>query len=193
MDAQFGALEGIIRTRAGYAGGTAPNPDYGNIGDHTEAVQVDYDPERISYGDLLEVFWESHRPTSPPWKRQYMNAIFFDDARQREAALASKAAVEKRLGRTVRTEVLPLRAFTRAEDYHQKYLLKRESDLLRELTRIYPLQRDLVDSTAAARLNGYAGGYGGPEQLSREIDSLGLSPEGRKKLEMLVHRKGLFN
>ena len=193
MDAQFGALEGVIRTRAGYAGGTTPNPDYGNIGDHTETVQVDYDPARISYADLLEVFWESHRPTSHPWRRQYLNAIFFDGDGQREEALASKAAVEKRLDRSVNTEVLPLRSFTRAEDYHQKYLLKREADLMRDLTRVYPRHRDLVDSTAAARLNGYAGGYGSPEQLSREIDLLGLSPESREKLEMLVDRKGLFN
>ena len=112
MDAQFGALEGVVRTRAGYAGGTTPNPDYGHIGDHTETVQVDYDPDRISYADLLKVFWESHRPTSRPWKRQYMNAVFYRDARQQEEALASKAALEARLGRTVNTEVLPLRSFT---------------------------------------------------------------------------------
>jgi methionine-S-sulfoxide reductase len=193
VDAQLGALEGVIRTRAGYAGGTTPNPDYGNIGDHTETVQVDYDPDRISYADLLEFFWNNHRPTSHPWKRQYMNAIFFDSDGQREEALASKAAVEKRLDRSVNTEVLPLRSFTRAEDYHQKYLLKREADLMRDLTRVYPRHRDLVDSTAAARLNGYAGGYGSPEQLAREIDLLGLSPGNRAKLEMLVDRKGLFN
>jgi peptide-methionine (S)-S-oxide reductase len=193
VDAQFGALEGIIRTRAGYAGGTTPKPDYGHIGDHTEAVQVDYDPERITYADLLEIFWKSHQPTSHPWKRQYLNAVFYHDAHQQEEALASKAALENQMGRSVQTEVLPLRSFTRAEDYHQKYLLKREGDLVRDLTRVYPRHQDLVDSTAAARLNGYAGGYGSPEQLSREIDRLGLSPAGREKLEMLVHRKGLFN
>jgi methionine-S-sulfoxide reductase len=193
VDAQFGALEGVIRTRAGYAGGTTPNPDYGHIGDHTETVQVDYDPGRIAYADLLKVFWDSHRPTSHPWKRQYMNAIFFDNPRQQEEALASKTAMEERLGRTVNTEVLPLRSFTRAEDYHQKYLLKREADLMRDLTRIYPRHRDLVDSTAAARLNAYAGGYGSSEQLSREIDLLGLRPESREKLEKLVNHKGLFN
>ena len=193
MDAQFGALEGVIRTRAGYAGGQTPHPDYNNIGDHTEAVQVDYDPGQISYADLLAVFWESHRPDSPSWKRQYLHAVFYHDDLQQAAALASKAAAQERLGRTVLTEVQPLRSFTRAEDYHQKYLLKREADLLRDLTRAYPRHRDLVDSTAAARLNGYTGGHGGPEQLAREIDRLGLSPESRRKLEMLVQRKGLFN
>lgn len=182
-----------MRTRVGYAGGRTPQPTYHNIGDHTEAVQVEYDPRRIRYADLLAFFWESHRPTSRFWRRQYMHAIFYHDARQEQAARASKAAVEERLGDTVRTEVLPLRSFTRAEDYHQKYLLKRETDLMRTLTGIYPRHADLVDSTAAARLNGYAGGYGSPEQLAGEIERLGLSAANRKKLEMRVARKGLFN
>lgn len=177
----------------GYAGGRTPDPDYGNIGDHTETVQVDFDPQRISYEDLLAVFWDSHRPASPSPKRQYLRAVFYHDPDQEQAAMASRAAVERRLGRPLHTGVLPLRSFTRAEDYHQKYLLKREPDLIRELTRIYPRHGDLVDSTAAARLNGYAGGYAGAEQLAREIDQLGLSPEGRRKLEQRVRRGGLFN
>ena len=93
----------------------------------------------------------------------------------------------------MRTEVLPLRSFTMAEDYHQKYLLKRETDLMRELSRIYPRHAALVDSTAAARLNGYAGGYGSPQQLAQEIGRLGLSAETQKKLKLRVERKGWFN
>ena len=186
-------MEGVVRTRVGYAGGRTPHPTYHHIGDHTEAVQVDYDPERIRYTDLLAFFWESHRPTSRSWRRQYLHAVFFHDAGQEQAALASKVAIEERLGETVRTEVLPLRSFTPAEDYHQKYLLKRESDLTRELTRIYPRHADLVDSTAAARINAYVGGYGDPRQLAREMDRLGLGPEGQAKLRMLVERKGLSN
>ena len=177
----------------GYAGGLTPHPDYGNIGDHTETVQVDYDPERIRYADLLAFFWDRHRPTGRYGKRQYMHAVFFHDARQEQEALASKTAVEQRLGEPVRTEVLPLRSFTMAEDYHQKYLLKRESDLMRELSRIYPRHAALVDSTAAARLNGYAGGYGSPQQLAQEIGRLGLSAETQKKLKLRVERKGWFN
>jgi peptide-methionine (S)-S-oxide reductase len=186
-------LEGVVRTRVGYAGGRTPHPTYHNIGDHTEAVQVDYDPQRIRYADLLTFFWENHRPTSQSWRRQYLHAVFFHDALQEKEALASKAAAEKHLGEPVHTEVLPLRSFTLAEDYHQKYLLKREPDLMRELTRIYPRHDDFVNSTAAARINGYAGGYGSEAQLEQEIGSLGLSPESSAKLEMLMHHKGLFN
>lgn len=169
------------------------HPSYRNMGDHTETVQVDFDPERISYSDLLAIFWDSHRPTSQSASRQYLHAIFYHDTSQQQQATASKAAVEGQIGRPVRTEVLPLRSFTRAEDYHQKYILKRESDLMRELSRIYPRHKDLVDSTAAARLNGYAGGHGSLEQLAREIETLGLGPENRRKVETLVGGKGLFN
>jgi len=193
VDAQFGAIEGVIRTRAGYAGGRTNHPDYGNIGDHTETVQVDFDPDRVSFSDLLAIFWDSHRPTGQSGSRQYRHAIFYHDAHQQQQALESRTAIERKLGSTVRTDVLPLRSFTRAEDYHQKYILKRESDLMRELSRTYPNHRDIVDSTAAARLNSYVGGYGSPEQLAREIEILGLGPESRKKVETIVRGKGLLN
>lgn len=75
----------------------------------------------------------------------------------------------------------------------QKYLLKGRADLLRETTRIYPRKQDFVNSTAVARLNGYAGVRGSKAQLAREIDSLGLSPAGRQLLQNLVAGRGFFN
>ena len=183
----------MIRTRVGYGGGSTETPDYGNMGDHTETVQIDYDPREVSYAQLLTLFWNSHRPTQRPWKRQYMNAVFYHDERQRKQALDSKAAVEKRMGRTVHTAILPLNDFTRAEDYHQKYLLGRRSALARELKRIYPIHKDFVDSTVVARINGYVGGHGNPEQLTGELNGMGLSPEAEKTLVELVQTKrGLF-
>lgn len=174
----------------GYAGGRKENPDYSNLGDHTETVQVDFDPRRISYSQLLDVFWSSHDPTERNWSRQYMNAIFYHNDRQRESALASLAVVEKKIDSKVRSGVLPLRTFYLAEDYHQKYLLKRRTDLMRELSRIYPQKKDFMDSTAVARINGYIGDNGNPEQLAREIGRLGLSPAGRQTLTDLVNGKG---
>ena len=170
----------------GYAGGKMERPDYGNLGDHTEAVQVDYDPQRISYERLLEIFWDSHTPTSRNWSTQYKNAIFYHDDRQQKLGVDSKAALARKTGRTIRTEVVPLRAFNLAENYHQKYLLKQRSDLASEMRRMYPRDRDFIDSTAVARLNGYVGRYGSPTQLTREIDRLGLSTKGRQTLEALV-------
>lgn len=158
------------------------------MGDHTETVQVDYDPSRISYNQLLDIFWASHRPTSRNWSRQYMNVIFYHDDQQHAVALASKTKIEQKVGRKVKTEVLPLRSFTMAEDYHQKYVLKGHRVLKDEVTRIYPLHTDLVASTAVARLNGYVDGHGSREQLQREIDLLGLSENGRRVLEGIVKR-----
>jgi len=75
-------IEGVIRTRVGYAGGEMEGPSYGKMGDHAETVQVDFDPGRITYAQLLKIFWASHRPTSRNWSRQYMNAIFYHDDEQ---------------------------------------------------------------------------------------------------------------
>lgn len=195
MESQFGIIPGVIRTRVGYAGGEAEHPTYSRIGDHTETVQIDFDPQRITYGDLLRIFWNSHSPTDRTWDRQYMHAVFYHDENQHQQALVSKAALQKETGRTIRTAVLPLHSFTMAEDYHQKYLLNRRSELVRELKRIYPLRKDFVDSTAVARLNGYIGGHGGMEQLTGEIQSLGLSAESRHALMELVRgrKRSLFN
>lgn len=113
-------------------------PTYGKMGDHTETVQVDYDPRRITYAQLLDIFWKSHKPTSGSWSRQYLNVVFYHNEEQRLQALASKAAVEQKIGHAVKTEVAPLRSFTMAEDYHQKYTLKRHQTLLNEMTLIYP-------------------------------------------------------
>ncbi len=178
----------MIRTRVGYAGGQIDTPTYTQMGDHTETIQIDYDPNGISYSQLLDIFWKSHQPKRRSWSRQYMNAVFYHDEAQRMQAEASKATLAQKKGYKVKTKVLPLRSFTMAEDYHQKYFLKGHNDLEKELVRIYPLHRDFVDSTAAARLNGYAGGHGNKEQLSREIERLGLSTRGRETLVELVQK-----
>jgi peptide methionine sulfoxide reductase MsrA len=149
-------------------------------------VQVDYDPNRITYSRLLDLFWKGHSPTQKNWSRQYMNAVFYQNDDQKKLALESKAQVENTTGGKVRTQIVPMQSFTLAEDYHQKYLLKRRQDLKNELLRVYPNPRDFVDSTAVTRLNGYVGGHGSPTQLSREIESLGLSNQAKQSLNQIV-------
>lgn len=127
----------MIRTRVGYAGGRIDAPNYSNIGDHTETVQVDYDPGRLTYDQLLDIFWKSHRPATRTLPRQYMNAVFYHNEQQRQLAMASKTAVEQKTGSTVKTEVVSLRSFTMAEDYHQKYILNRHNALKNEMSRVY--------------------------------------------------------
>lgn len=186
MEARFGVLKGVVRTRVGYAGGSKPNPTYKNLGDHIETVQVDYDPGVISYGELLEVFWASHTPSVPAWSRQYLNVIFYENDEQRRLAEASRERLAASLGRRVYTAILAATTFTLAEDYHQKYYLQQVPGLLEEWRRYYP-NLDLVNSRAAARLNGYVAGYGSIAQFQEELPELGLSFElGRWLLKRLA-------
>jgi peptide-methionine (S)-S-oxide reductase len=134
-------------------------------------VEVEYDPAKISYGDLLRVFWSAHDPVSPPWARQYRNAIFYHTDDQRRLALASRAEVAAKLGGKVTTDIEPAGRFYPAEDYHQKYILRGNRRLWAALAAGYPSERALLDSTVAARLNGYLAGYGKePAGLADQLD-----------------------
>ena len=161
------------------------NPTYRNIGDHSETIQIDYDPTLVTYQQLLEVFWTGNNPRTPPISRQYASIIFYHDETQRRAAQESiddKTAAQGELW----IDLLPADTFYWAEDYHQKYQLRGRRDLAAELTRIYPDPRDFANSTAAARINGYLGGHGSLQQLQTEIDSLGLSENAQQELLRLV-------
>ena len=121
-----------------------------------------------------------------------MSAIFFHDADQEQAARKTLREQEQRHGQRVHTEIAPTGTFFRAEDYHQKYRLRRAGHLLGELEAIYPRTADLVDSTAAARMNGFVAGCGTRDQLQEELPSYGLSPDGQRLLLKLFdhqHRR----
>ncbi len=177
-----------MRTRVGYAGGTKENPTYYRLGDHTETLQLEYDHASISYAGLLEIFWAAHDPFQQPFSRQYMNIIFVHDGEQERLARESKAGLEARYGKKVTTEIVPFTTFYPAEDYHQKYYLQGLTFLMQEFKAFYPDFGDFVASTAAARVNGYAGGYGDALSLAAELDDLGLSATGARILQGLVHR-----
>ncbi len=172
----------MVRTRVGYAGGTQENPTYHRLGDHTETLQIDYDPERISYAKLLELFWSEHDPTSRAWSAQYKAAVFYHDEDQKRLAAESRERLAAKLGRPIRTELLSFGRFYTAEAYHQKYYLRQNRRLLQELQRYYPQDLDLMNSTAAARVNGYLGRFGTAGELKAEIDRLGLSEDAKGEL-----------
>ena len=134
VEAAFRQLDGVTGTRVGYAGGHTENPTYEDVCSHgtghAEVVEVTYDPERISYDDLLGVFWRKHDPTQlnrQGWDvgDQYRSAIFVHDEEQRAAAEASKAREQEHHSRPVVTEIADAPEFYEAEDYHQQYLEKR--------------------------------------------------------------------
>lgn len=136
VEAAFRQVPGVQATRVGYMGGTTANPTYEDVctdrTGHAEVVQVDYDPERVTYEQLLDVFWDNHDPTQknrqgPDVGTQYRSAVFVHDADQRAAAEASKQRLEQsgRYSRPIVTEIVPAQTFWMAEDYHQQYLEKR--------------------------------------------------------------------
>jgi len=136
VEATFRALPGVNSTRVGYIGGKTQNPSYKDVctdtTGHAEAVEVDYDPAKVSYDKLLQVFWENHDPTQvnrqgPDFGTQYRTAIFFHDAEQEALAKASKQKLDdsKRFSKPIATQIVPAVTFWEAEDYQQQYLEKR--------------------------------------------------------------------
>ena len=172
----------MLRTRVGYAGGASPDPTYRRIGDHTETLQVDFDPRVISYEDLLAEFFASHNACATPYSTQYMSAIFTDGAEQARMAEAAAARAASDRGSVVRTRIEPLRRFYLAEDYHQKYRLRARKDLTAEFEAIYPELRAFVDSTAVTRVNGYLAGHGTRQAFEAELPRLGLTPAAQEGL-----------
>jgi peptide-methionine (S)-S-oxide reductase len=136
VEAAFRQIEGVTATAVGYSGGTLENPTYRDVctdrTGHAEVVEVEYDPARVSYDDLLRIFWDSHDPTTlnrqgPDVGTQYRSVIFFHTPEQEAAATASKEKLERsgRFKRPIVTAIVPAGTFYRAEDYHQQYLEKR--------------------------------------------------------------------
>jgi peptide-methionine (S)-S-oxide reductase len=136
VEAAFRQVPGVTATAVGYAGGTTDNPDYRAVCSHgtghAEVVEVDYDPERVSYEQLLDVFWSNHNPTTKNRQGfdigdQYRSVIFVHDDEQKATALASRDALERSgtWRRPIVTEIEPAPRFWVAEDYHQQYLEKR--------------------------------------------------------------------
>jgi peptide-methionine (S)-S-oxide reductase len=133
MEPPYDELDGVVSTTSGYAGGRKKNPSYKQVSaggtGHAEVVQVVYDPKKVSYEKLLQVFWRNVDPLVKDrqfcdWGDQYRTAIFYSNDAERRLAEASKQAVEKKLGKTVYTQIVPLQEFYPAEEYHQDYYQK---------------------------------------------------------------------
>ena len=136
VEEEFRKIPGVRDTAVGYSGGTLANPTYEDVctdgTGHAEVVEVDYDPQRVSYETLLDAFWKGHNPTQlnrqgPDVGRQYRSVIFFHSPEQEAAARASKERLEKsgKFPRPIVTQIVPAEPFWRAEEYHQRYFEKR--------------------------------------------------------------------
>ena len=133
IEAAFAEVKGVESTLVGYTGGTTEDPTYKDVCSdetgHAEAVQVKFDPKKISYEQLLEVFWKIHDPTTPNRQgpdvgSQYRSAIFFHNEEQKNLATKSMKEQQKKLDRKIVTDIVPAQEFYKAESYHQKYFEK---------------------------------------------------------------------
>jgi peptide-methionine (S)-S-oxide reductase len=134
VEAAFRQIDGVTKTRVGYAGGNLENPSYEDVCSHTtghaEVVEVTYDAAVVSYDDLLDIFWRKHDPTQlnrQGWDvgDQYRSVIFFHDEEQRHGAARSKQSEQAQYRKPIVTLIEPAPTFYEAEDYHQQYLEKR--------------------------------------------------------------------
>jgi peptide-methionine (S)-S-oxide reductase len=134
VEATYRRLAGVKATAVGYMGGKLKNPTYKEVctdsTGHAEVLEVTFDPEVISYHDILEVFWDNHNPTTlnrqgPDVGTQYRSAIFYHSPEQKAEAEKSRDAAQARFPRPIVTEITPATEFWRAEEYHQQYLEKR--------------------------------------------------------------------
>jgi peptide-methionine (S)-S-oxide reductase len=167
-----------------------PNPTYHSIGDHTECFQVDFDPQVVSYGALLELVLTSHDPFRAAFKGQYASLVLTHDDAQLATARAVASSLEAARGHKLATRIEPIKRFTNAEEYHQKYSLRNDRVLMADFRAMFGADEDaLRESTAAARVNGYVAGDGSGVQLEREIESLGLTEGGRAELAARFRRR----
>ncbi len=134
VELTFSQTSGVISTRGGYAGGITKNPRYQEVcagmTGHAETVKVIYDPAKVSYTELLNIFWEEHDPTQVNRQgsdvgSQYRSVVFYKNNEQKKEAEISKKEQEKKLGKKIVTEIIPAREFYDAEEYHQQYLKKK--------------------------------------------------------------------
>jgi len=140
VESNFRKVEGVISTRVGYTGGSFSEPTYKQVCSlntgHAEAIEITFDPSKVTYDELLEVFWSLHNPTTlnrqgPDVGSQYRSAIFYINSEQKEKALNSKTRLEasKRFQRPIVTQVVPASDFWKAEEYHQQYNEKRKNKI----------------------------------------------------------------
>ena len=157
-DAAFGSLNGVVRTRVGYAGGTKDNPSYQLIGNHTEVVQIEYDHSRISFTELLDYAFDQHNPSYQPSKRQYQNIIFTITPQQREDL---DTYLEEKLCNQsdIKTHIEQIDKFYMAEDYHQKYNIQGKRWIMEAFYNAGYNDNDIRDSPTAAKLNAHVAGH----------------------------------
>ncbi len=172
-DARYGRVDGVLRTRVGYAGGTTVDPVYGALGDHMEALELEFDPARVSFRALLDEMWRAHNPVKRrTW--QYRSAIFAHDDEQARVAAQARDREASRRGRQLTTWITSAWRFYPAEDGHQKHHLQRYPALFGALVERLGSPAAVFASPVVSRLNGTLAGFGSRETLDRDGELITL-------------------
>jgi methionine-S-sulfoxide reductase len=179
-EAMLGSCPGVMFTRVGFSGGSLPDPSYSAIGDHVETVEVLFDPEQVTYSQLLDHFWSHHNARTRPIFRQYASAIFTVDAEQERLA---KEVRERRRAQggsdPLLTAIKPLERFYPADPGHQKYYLSQDPELLAEMPRDGDAK---MQTRLATKLNALIGHEGDRAALKASLEELGLADEQAEAL-----------
>jgi len=159
------------------------------MGDYTESIEIDYDTTIISYEELLQVFWGNHNPLRDTFYkgRQYISLLLYHNEDQKDQAEKIKIEYEQKLNGEIDTEMAVYSTFYLAEDYHQKYYLKRYANVVEQVDHLFLDHKDFVYSTIAARLNGFVAGHGNLVDLKEEMKEWGLNDEESEVLARLVN------
>ncbi|GMT14906.1 hypothetical protein PFISCL1PPCAC_6203 [Pristionchus fissidentatus] len=184
-ESSFAKIRGVVGTRVGYAGGTTPAPTYRDIGDHTEVTEVTFDPSVTTYRSILDWFWSHHDPTLHN-KKQYQSAILWTNEEEKREAEESTEEQKNKLGK-VDTYVVKLDKFHQAEDYHQKYWLRAQTGILKELKLD---DNGIATSEIAAKTNAYLAGFTDFTDLDRLAKELNLSSNLVKVIKDIAERGG---
>lgn len=188
-DSRFGSLPGVVSTVVGYAGGTSPNPTYHKIADYTETVEITFDPTIISLEKLLQIFWQNHDATKDRFykERQYISLLVFQNQKQEQIAEKIKQSEEKHEGKEIQTEFQLATTFYPAEDYHQKYSLRRFKQATEKIQALFPDKEEaFIRSTIAARLNGFIRENISLPDIKEEIKTWRLPEEELTQLQETI-------
>ena len=176
-DALYGSLEGVYFTATGYTGGEKEDPTYRNLGNHAETLRISYNPDKITYEELLEVFWENHDSQTAITSGQYRSEIFFVDEKQAAVVRNFVERKKENVSEDINLSLSQLKEFYEAEDYHQKYYLSQDNRLSQYREDLLALGEDLTYSRIITKLNAYSQDYLSEEDLISELETNYLQAE----------------
>jgi len=185
-EALFGSLPGVYFTEVGYAGGDMKGPTYHNLGNHTEAIKVIYDPEIISYQELLNIFWENHNHTQKSYSKQYKSIIFCNNNKEEDTVLKFLENKKLEVNKKIYIDIQEIDEFYPAEQYHQKYLFKRNKNMYQQVIELFSGKYKFEDSRIAARLNAYSAGFLTFTEIKKEFKSSYLYLQYKDKIDKII-------